>query len=178
MQWEQCSAVRTVLCSKNSAVQWKQCNEVRTVQQYWEHYSAVTTVQCSAVRTVQWSENSSAILGTLQCSENSAVQCSENSTVQWEHCSAVRTVSQCQFSENTLWAKAAASQTWHFTMPNKSLFNTWHFKMPNISHVINRPSVAGAVLQSPSLLIHSFINSVSHPFPPNLHNINNPKRKS
>ena len=41
--------------------------------------------------------------------------------------------------------------------------------------VINRPGVAGAVLQTASWFIHWFINSVSHPFPPDIHNIINPK---
>ena len=39
----------------------------------------------------------------------------------------------------------------------------------------NRPSVAGAVQQTPSLLIHSLIESVNNPFPPNLQNIITPK---
>ena len=43
--------------------------------------------------------------------------------------------------------------------------------------IFNRPGVAGAVLQSPSLLINSFIESVSHPFPPNLQNNITPKSK-
>ena len=41
--------------------------------------------------------------------------------------------------------------------------------------MFNRPGVAKAVLKTPSSLIHSFINSVSHPFPPNLQNIITPK---
>ena len=41
--------------------------------------------------------------------------------------------------------------------------------------IANRPSVAGAVLQTPPWLIHSFIHWLSHPFPPNLQDIINPK---
>ena len=41
--------------------------------------------------------------------------------------------------------------------------------------LIKRTSVAGAVLQTPLFLIHSFIESVSDPFPPNLQNIISPK---
>ena len=40
---------------------------------------------------------------------------------------------------------------------------------------INRHGVAGSVLQSPSLLILQLIQSVSHPFPPNLQYIITPK---
>ena len=40
-------------------------------------------------------------------------------------------------------------------------------------YIINRPGVAGAVLQSPPLLI----DSVSQPFPPNLQNTINHKPK-
>ena len=41
--------------------------------------------------------------------------------------------------------------------------------------IINRPGVARAVLQSASWLIHSLIQSLSQPFPPNLQNIINHK---
>ena len=44
------------------------------------------------------------------------------------------------------------------------------------SYIVNRPGVAGAVLHTASSLINSFINSVSEPFPPDLHNIINHKR--
>ena len=42
--------------------------------------------------------------------------------------------------------------------------------------VINRPGVAGDVLQSPLSFIDSFIDSVSEPFPPNLLIIITPKQ--
>ena len=45
----------------------------------------------------------------------------------------------------------------------------------HVYYIINRPGVAGAVLQSPLLLIHSFNNWFSDPFPPNLQNIRTPK---
>ena len=45
----------------------------------------------------------------------------------------------------------------------------------NTSKVFSRPGVAGAVLQSPSQFIHSFINSVSEPFLRNLLFIITPK---
>ena len=41
--------------------------------------------------------------------------------------------------------------------------------------LINRPCVAGAVLQTPSSLIHSFIHKLSDPFPPTLQHIINRK---
>ena len=41
----------------------------------------------------------------------------------------------------------------------------------NMQSLFNRPGVAGAVLQTAS----SFIDSVSEPFPPDIHNIINPK---
>ena len=53
----------------------------------------------------------------------------------------------------------------------------------SILSVINRPGVAGAYLQTPSSLLmtllmtltDSFINSLFHPFPPNLQDIINLK---
>ena len=45
-----------------------------------------------------------------------------------------------------------------------------------IYQVINRPGVAGAVLHTASSFIDSLIQSVSQPFPPDLHNIINHKR--
>ena len=39
----------------------------------------------------------------------------------------------------------------------------------------NRPGVAGAALQTPSTFIHSLIDSVTDPFPPNLQTIITPK---
>ena len=39
-----------------------------------------------------------------------------------------------------------------------------------LQEVIYKTDVAGAVLQPPSLLINSLIQSVSHPFPPSLQN--------
>ena len=45
----------------------------------------------------------------------------------------------------------------------------------NLLGVFNRPGVAGAVLQTASSFIHSLINSVNDPFPPNLQGIKNPK---
>ena len=44
-----------------------------------------------------------------------------------------------------------------------------------IWEVINRPGLAGAVLQTPSSLINSVSESVSQPFPPNLQDIINHK---
>ena len=40
--------------------------------------------------------------------------------------------------------------------------------------IINRPGVAGAVLQTPPLLINSFIQALIWPCPPNLQNIITP----
>ena len=42
-------------------------------------------------------------------------------------------------------------------------------------NIVNRPGVAGAVLQSPSLLIHPFIHSLTRPFSPNIHSTFIPK---
>ena len=44
-------------------------------------------------------------------------------------------------------------------------------KMTMITHIINRPCVAGVVLQTPP----SLIKSVTDAFPPNLQNIITPK---
>ena len=44
-----------------------------------------------------------------------------------------------------------------------------------VCNVINRPSVGGAVLQTPSLLIKSVSQSVTDAFPPDLQNIITPK---
>ena len=41
-------------------------------------------------------------------------------------------------------------------------------QVAGLHNIINRPSVAEAVLQTTLLLIHSLINSVSHSFPQNL----------
>ena len=42
-------------------------------------------------------------------------------------------------------------------------------------NIINRPGVAGTFLHTALGFIHSFIHSLSHPFPPNLQDIINPK---
>ena len=47
---------------------------------------------------------------------------------------------------------------------------------PNLGRVIfNRPGVAGDVLQTALSLINWLIGWVTDPFPPNVHNIRNPK---
>ena len=44
-----------------------------------------------------------------------------------------------------------------------------------MADVVNRPGVAGAVLQTPSSLINSLIDSLTDPFPQNLQNIITPE---
>ena len=44
-----------------------------------------------------------------------------------------------------------------------------------VYYIVNRPGVAGAVLQTALSFIDSFIHSFSEPFPPDIHNIINPK---
>ena len=44
-----------------------------------------------------------------------------------------------------------------------------------VALLINRAGVAGAFLQTALSLIHSLINSVRDPFPPNLQNIKTPR---
>ena len=53
----------------------------------------------------------------------------------------------------------------------------WVLGRTNCNPIFNRPGVAGAVLQSPLLLIDSFIKAVRDPFPPSLQNIINPNHK-
>ena len=50
----------------------------------------------------------------------------------------------------------------------RNTFVYWNFLYLYLFYIFNRPGVAGAVLKSPLLLINSFSQSVSHPFPPNL----------
>ena len=62
----------------------------------------------------------------------------------------------------------------------KKQFDRSFSALGEISHmsvcpVINRPGVAGAVLQTASSLINSLIKWVTEPFPPDIHNIIKPK---
>ena len=58
-----------------------------------------------------------------------------------------------------------------------TLFHNFAHVLPGfyLFLLINRPGAAGAVLQTPLSLCHSFSQSVTDPFPHNFQNIINPK---
>ena len=75
---------------------------------------------------------------------------------------------QCQILINCFIPSAQATRgDLYTTIP--------HLTAHQLFYTRTRPGVAGAGLQTASLLFNSFINSLGHPFPPNHQDIINPK---